>query len=185
VGDPNEGALVVLAIKNGVDINETRNHYPRIATLPFDSEYMLMATFHEIVDNEGQPVIRCYVKGAPDRLVDRSGYIRQWDGNVLPMDKELHKRVLDVNDSLARQGLRELIVAQRDIDHKAFNPDANLLDLVKDLTLLAMVGMADPPRAEAKEAIAKCKDAGIRVRMITGDHALTASTVAQELGISD
>ncbi len=183
VGDPNEGALVVLAIKNGVDINETRNHYPRIATLPFDSEYMLMATFHEIADNEGQPVIRCYVKGAPDRLIDRSGYIRQWDGKVQPMDKDLRKRVLDVNDSLARQGLRELIVAQRDIDPKAFNPDANLLDLVKDLTLLAMVGMADPPRAEAKEAIAKCKDAGIRVRMITGDHALTASTVAQELGI--
>lgn len=183
VGDPNEGALVVLALKNGVDISETRNHYPRIATLPFDSEYMLMATFHEIHDKEGLPLIRCYVKGAPDKLVERSGYIRLRDGKIMPMDKELRKHVLDVNDSLARQGLRELIVAQRDIDPKAFNHDANLLDLVKDLTLLAMVGMTDPPRAEAKEAIAKCKDAGIRVRMITGDHALTASSVAQELGI--
>jgi Ca2+-transporting ATPase len=183
VGDPNEGALIVLAMKNGIDIKETRNHYPRIATLPFDSEYMLMATFHKITGKDGQPVIRCYVKGAPDKIVDRTGYIRQLDGKVLPMDKELHKRVLDENDSLARQGLRELIVAQRDIDPKAFNPDVNLLDYVKDLTLLAMVGILDPPRAEVKEAIDRCKDAGIRVRMITGDHALTASSVAQELGI--
>ncbi|MDP8247215.1 MAG: cation-transporting P-type ATPase [Candidatus Tritonobacter lacicola] len=183
VGDPNEGALVVLAEKNGIHIEETRSHYQRIATLPFDSEYMFMATFHEITDEDGRQVIRCYVKGAPDKLVDRSGYVRQWDGKVLPMDKEWRKRVIDENDSLARQGLRELIVARRDLDPKTFNPDGNLLEQVKDLTLLAMVGMVDPPRAEVKEAIAKCKNAGIRVRMVTGDHAITASSVARELGI--
>ncbi|MFH1037203.1 MAG: HAD-IC family P-type ATPase [PVC group bacterium] len=182
-GDPNEGALVVLAAKNGINIEETRNQYPRAAVLPFDSEYMLMATFHRITDETGREVIRCYAKGAPDRLLDRSGYVRAWDGEVRPITGEVRKQILDEIDSLARQGLRELVVARRDLDPGTFDPGAPLLNQVRDLTLLGLVGIIDPPRPEVKEAIDKCQSAGIRVRMVTGDHAVTAATVARELGI--
>ena len=183
VGDPNEGALVVLAAKHGIDTEETRARYPRIATLPFDSEYMLMATFHEMEDEAGRRVVRCYVKGAPDKLMDRATRIRQWDGSGLELDAEALRRMQEVHDELAGQGLRELVVARRDLDPDSFDPGSDLLSQVKDLDLLAMVGMVDPPRAEAQEAVSRCKDAGIRVRMITGDHAVTAAVVARELGI--
>ncbi len=183
VGDPNEGALVVLAAKDGIDAEETRAHYPRVATVPFDSEYMLMATFHEMSDESARQVVRCFVKGAPDRVLDRSSHIRLWNGDVLPIDEEWHKRVSDVIESLARKGLRELVVAYRDLEPEAFDTEADRMKDVEDLTLLAMVGISDPPRHEVREAVSECKEAGIRVRMITGDHAITAKTVADELGI--
>lgn len=183
VGDPNEGALVVLAAKSGIDADETRNHHPRVAAVPFDSEYMLMATFHETRDESGKEVVRCYVKGAPGRVIERCSQLRQWDGNLLPLDEKWHDEIMDENESLASDGLRELVVARRDIGKDEFDPDGDLLSQVNDLTYLGMVGMVDPPRPEVKDSIAKCKDAGIRVRMITGDHALTAQTVAGELGI--
>jgi P-type Ca2+ transporter type 2C len=183
IGDPNEGALVVLAAKRGIDAEETRAHYPRIATLPFDSEYMLMATFHEMIDEGGKKVVRCFVKGAPDKVIDRSAFIRQWDGEVLPMDEEGRARVIEANDTLAKEGLRELIVASRDLETDSIKTDGDLLAQVDGLVLMAMVGMADPPRPEVGEAISACKEAGIRVRMITGDHAVTAAAVAAELGI--
>ena len=91
--------------------------------------------------------------------------------------------MLAENDRLASEGLRVLAVASRDIDPAAFRPDADLLEEVQGLTLLALVGIVDPPRKEAGEAIARCKEAGIRVRMITGDHATTASAIAAQLGI--
>lgn len=183
VGDPNEGSLVALAEKGGINTEETRKSYPRIATLPFDSEYMLMATFHKIRDEHGNEIIRCYVNGAPDKLLDRSAQVRLQNGEIEPLDKETHQKIIDANNSLAQKGLRELVTAQRDIPKGEFDPGSNLLGQVKDLTLVAIVGISDPPRAEVKESITKCKDAGIRVRMITGDHAVTASSVAQELGI--
>jgi Ca2+-transporting ATPase len=183
VGDPNEGALVVLAAKQGIGAEATRAHYARTATLPFDSEYMLMATFHEMTDDTGERIIRCYVKGAPDKLLERSGHIRMWDGTETELVEELKGKIEEEIDTLAGDGLRELAVASRDIDRVDFDPQADLLGQVVDLTLLAMVGIQDPPREEAKESIAKCKGAGIHVRMITGDHAATASAVARELGI--
>ncbi len=183
VGDPDEGALVVLAAKQGIDAEATRASYPRIATLPFDSEYMLMATFHEMTDEAGKQVIRCFVKGAPDRLLERAGRVRMWDGTEATLDEGLKQQALEEIDSLARNGLREMATARRDLDPVSFKPQADLLDLVDDLTLLAMVGVQDPPREEAKESIFECKQAGIRVRMITGDHAATALAVAHELGI--
>ncbi len=183
VGDPNEGALVVLAAKGGIGADETRAFYPRVATLPFDSEYMLMATFHEMEDASGKRVVRCFVKGAPDRVIERSSFARQWDGEVLTLDEERRATVNEANAGLAREGLRELVVASRDIDPDAFDAQGDLLAQVDGLVLLAMVGMADPPRKEVKGAIAACHEAGIRVRMITGDHAITAAAVAEELGI--
>ena len=181
VGDPTEAALVVLAEKGGLDVDETRRAYPRVGEVPFDSEYKLMATFHEM-EQGGRPVVRCFVKGAPDVLLARSANGRDVDGSTVPVDLA-RDRVLAENDRLAGEGLRVLALAARDIDPAAFEPGGALLDEVQGLTLLALVGIVDPPRKEARDAIARCKEAGIRVRMITGDHATTAAAIAGQLGI--
>jgi Ca2+-transporting ATPase len=181
IGDPTEGALVVLAAKGGLDVEETRRLHPRLAEVPFDAEYKLMATFHEIDDGD-RPVVRCFVKGAPDVLLARSTSYLAADGSSAPMDGGT-ERVLAENDRLAGEGLRVLAVARRDFDPTTFDPAADLLALVSDLQLLALAGIVDPPRKEAKDAIALCKEAGIRVRMITGDHATTAAAIAGQLGI--
>jgi Ca2+-transporting ATPase len=181
VGDPTEAALVVLAAKGGLDVDETRRVYPRVGEVPFDSDYKLMATFHEMED-DGRKVVRCYVKGAPDVLLARSTEIRDVDGSTVPAESG-RDRVLAENDRIAGEGLRVLAVATRDIDPTAFDPNGSLLEEVQGLTLLALVGIVDPPRREAKEAIARCKEAGIRARMITGDHATTAAAIASQLGI--
>ena len=182
IGDPTEGALVVLAAKSELDVEETRRTYPRVAEVPFDAEYKLMATFHEMEEN-GRPVVRCFVKGAPDVLLARSSRYLDADGSSsAPMGGAID-RVLAENDRLAGEGLRVLAVARRDFDPASFDPAGDLLALVTDLELLALVGIVDPPRKEAKDAIALCKDAGIRVRMITGDHATTAAAIAGQLGI--
>ena len=181
VGDPTEAALVVLAAKGGIDVDETRRLLPRVAEVPFDSEYKLMATFHEMEDG-GRKVIRCFVKGAPDVLLARSSHVAGADGEAIPMDTG-KDRVLAENDRLAGEGLRVLAVAARDIEPAAFDPAATLLDEVQGLTLLALVAIVDPPRKEARDAIALCAEAGISVRMITGDHATTAAAIANQLGI--
>ncbi len=181
IGDPTEGALVVLAAKGGLDIDETRRTYPRLGEVPFDAEYKLMATFHEM-DDGGRKVVRCFVKGAPDVLLARSSRYMNADGSAETMG-DASTRVLEENDRLASEGLRVLAVARRDFDPASFDPASDLLALITDLELLALVGIVDPPRKEAKDAIALCKDAGIRVRMITGDHATTAAAIAGQLGI--
>jgi P-type Ca2+ transporter type 2C len=183
IGDPTEGALIVLAAKGGLDLAETRTRYPRIAEVPFDSDYKFMATFHHMTGAKGERVVRCYVKGAPDVLISRGGSYRDPDGSVVAVTDANRHLASEANDRIAASGERVMVVAQRDLDPKSFNPAGDLLGLVTDLTLLAMVGIVDPPRAEAKAAIAECRHAGIRVRMITGDHATTAAAIAGELGI--
>ena len=183
IGDPTEGALIVLGAKGGLDIDETRASYPRVAEVPFDSEYKFMATFHEMTGAGGQPVIRCYVKGAPDVLIGKGGSYRSPDGTIVPVTDENRHLALEANDRMAEGGERVMVVAQREFDPGTFDKNGNLIDLVQDLTLLAMVGIVDPPRPEARDAIARCKSAGIRVRMITGDHATTAGAIGKELGI--
>jgi P-type Ca2+ transporter type 2C len=182
IGDPTEGALVVLAEKADLDVEETRRTYPRVAEVPFDAEYKLMATFHEMEDR-GRRVVRCFVKGAPDVLLARSSNYLDEDGTSPPLADGARDRVLAQNDRMAGEGLRVLAVARRDFDPASFDPGGDLLELVSDLDLLALIGIVDPPRKEAKDAIALCKDAGIRVRMITGDHATTAAAIAGQLGI--
>ncbi len=181
VGDPTEAALVVLAEKGGLDVDETRRVYPRVAEVPFDSEYKFMATFHELED-DGRKVVRCFVKGAPDVLLARSSDARDVDGTVIAID-DYRGRVMEENDRLAGEGLRVLAVASRDFDPSSFDAGAPLVDEVQELTLLALVAIVDPPRKEAKDAIAECKQAGIRARMITGDHVTTAGAIADQLGI--
>jgi Ca2+-transporting ATPase len=183
IGDPTEGALVVLAEKGGVDVVGTRERYPRVATLPFDADYKLMATFHRMTDESGRDVVRCYVKGAPDQLLGRASSAIGGDGQPIAVDDDGRARYLAENQRLGEQGLRVLATARRDFDPAALDPDADMLPLVEDLTLLALVGIVDPPRPQAKAAIATAKAAGIQVRMITGDHAVTAKAIGDKLGI--
>jgi Ca2+-transporting ATPase len=183
IGDPTEGALVVLAEKGGLDTAETRATYPRVADLPFDAAYKLMATFHRMQDEHGQDVVRCFVKGAPDQLLARSTSHLDPDLHEAEADDDFRERYLAENERLGEQGLRVLATARKDFDPATFDPNADLLQLMDGLTLLALVGIVDPPRPQAKDAIAEAKSAGIRVRMITGDHAVTAQAIARKLGI--
>ncbi len=183
VGDPTEGALVVLAEKGGLDTEATRARYPRVAELPFDAAYKLMATFHSIDDPPGSPYVRAYIKGAPDQLLARSGSTLDPDLRPIPADDAFRDRYQAENQRLAEQGLRVLATARKDFAPNAFDPRSDLLAQLDDLTVLTLVGIVDPPRAQAKDAIATAKAAGIQVRMITGDHAVTAGAIARQLGI--
>ncbi len=182
VGDPTEGALVVLAAKGGVDPALTREQYPRVATLPFDAAYKMMATFHAMKDAGGKDVIRGYIKGAPDQLLARAVSAHGPDGQEVPI-AQLRDAYLAENERLGEQGLRVMATGQKDFDPATFDPNADLLEAIKGLTLLAIVGIVDPPRPAAKAAIAQAHAAGIQVRMITGDHAVTAEAIAHQLGI--
>ena len=186
VGDPTEGALVVLAMKGGVDVAAQRAAHRRVAEVPFDSAVKLMATFHRLVDSSGEETVRAFVKGAPDVILDRSARIIARDGSAEPM--ESHRTdVLAHNDRLAGDGMRVIAVAQRDFSPDAWDEfvdsGAEPLQLVDDLVLLALVGIVDPPRPEAKGASAEARQAGIAVKMITGDHAVTARAIGEELGL--
>jgi Ca2+-transporting ATPase len=168
IGVPTEGALVVLAAKGGIDAVSTRERYPRIAELPFDAAYKLMATFHRMKDASGHEVIRCFVKGALDQLLARAATVIDADAGSAPADEEFRQRYLAENQRLGEQGLRVMATARKDFDPAAFDPRADLLPLVTGLELLALVGIVDPPRPTARASIATAKKAGIRVRMITG-----------------
>jgi Ca2+-transporting ATPase len=184
IGDPTEGALVVLAEKGGLDAMATREQYPRVAELPFDADYKMMATFHRMTDESGADVVRCLVKGAPDQLLARAvSRPAPEDLAIVPVDDEFKQRYMDENERLGSQGLRVMATGRKDFDPKTFDPSADLLPLLDGMTVLALVGIVDPPRAAAKAAIATAHEAGIQVRMITGDHAVTAAAIAKELGI--
>jgi P-type Ca2+ transporter type 2C len=183
IGDPTEGALIVLAEKGGVSVEDARQMYPRVAELPFDSDYKFMATFHNVTNAAGKQVIRAFIKGAPDVLIDRGGYFWMPEGDDVAITDENRKLALLENERMAAAGERVMVVAYKDFDPQTFDPKAKLIDLINGVTLMSMVGIVDPPRAEAKEAIAKCHSAGIQVRMITGDHAVTAAAIGHELGI--
>jgi len=184
IGDPTEGALVVLAEKGGVSAAATRETYPRVATLPFDAEYKMMATFHRMKDESGGDVIRGFIKGAPDQLLKRGADVITPDlTSTLPVDDDIRQRVKDENMRLGSKGLRVLATGRKDFDPATFDPNADLLPLLDGMTLLALIGIVDPPRPSAKKSIAEAHGAGIQVRMITGDHAVTAEAIATELGI--
>ena len=183
IGDPTEAALYVLAQKGGIDVKSFRQNHPRIAELPFDSDYKFMATFHKMKADDGRPIVRGYVKGAPDVILDRSSMARVAVGSSQPLDDEMRQRVNAENERIAGQGLRVLAFAQLEYDEDSFDPNGDMMALMHDLELTGLVAEVDPPRAEAKAAIAKCHSAGIQVRMITGDHAVTAAAIGHELGI--
>ena len=187
VGDPTEGALVVLAAKGGISIDEVRTAHPRLEEVPFDSANKFMATVHELVDGNGHRIVMVYAKGAPDVLFDRSSQVIGFDGAAEPIEHHLDS-LLEHNDRLASQGLRVLAVAQRELtpaDWQEFSASGGEpIGLVRNLTLVALAGIVDPPRPEARLAIAEAHAAGIAVKMITGDHASTAAAIGRELGLT-
>jgi len=176
VGDPTEAALVVLAAKGGLDAPSVRAEHPRLAEVPFDSTNKFMATFHRMETPSG-PVVRMFAKGAPDVLLARAASVLGSD------DAAAHAE----NRRLGSQGLRVLAVAQRDLPESVFtefvDDGGDVVDLVDQLQVVALAGIVDPARPEAKLAIAECRSAGIRVKMITGDHAATAAAIGSELGL--
>ncbi|HEY9350879.1 MAG TPA: HAD-IC family P-type ATPase, partial [Acidothermales bacterium] len=186
IGDPTEAALVVLAAKIGVDAEETRRTLPRRTTVPFDSEYKFMATFHDRPNWIAGGVLRephfISVKGAPDVVIDRCATVL-WHGEQVPIG-QVRAELLDANRQLSERGLRVLAFAIRDLPSPAMT--AGLEDPmgeVHDLVLISLVGIIDPLRAEAVDAVRVARTAGIDVRMITGDHTVTARAIADELGL--
>ena len=177
IGDPTEAALLTLAAKAGFDSKAALANCPRIAELPFDSAHKFMATFHR----EGER-IHVFVKGAPDVLLARCGSFLGADRQV-PMDSALKDQIDLEYRALASQGLRGLLIASRVLSTDKFAAKPEPSAWVSDLTFVGLIGLMDPPRAEAKQAIAECKLAGIAVKMITGDHRDTGVAIAGELGL--
>ncbi|WP_042422521.1 cation-translocating P-type ATPase [Streptacidiphilus anmyonensis] len=182
VGDPTEGALLVLGHKAGLDIEGTRDRYPRLATLPFDPSYKLMASFNEAKDASGRPVVRCFVKGAAPAVMSRVTSAQSAGGDV-PWDADLSGRAQAQTERMGGEGLRVMAAAFRDLAPAEFDPDGDLLAHVTDLRITSLVAMVDPPREESKAAVASAKAAHIRVRMVTGDDVTTGAAIARQLGI--
>jgi len=173
-GDTTEGALVVLAVKAGMDVEGERRRLPRIGEVPFTSERKRMTTVHELPDG----AIHAYMKGAPEIVLEKCDYI--WDGDgPRPITEEDKERIMAANEEMASQALRNLAIAYKPLEEKRGEYDESIE--MGDFIFLGIVGMIDPPREEVREAIGLCKKAGIKVSMVTGDHLLTAVAVAKEL----
>ncbi len=183
VGDPTEAALVVLAAKLGVDADETRRAYPRLAAVPFDSEYKFMATFHHVEVDGAEHLIEL-VKGGPDVVLARCSQAGgPLSGSQVPIEQE-RAGIEAANRQMGEKGLRVLAFAARvldDTDDGAIAQDP--MSFTRGLSFVGMVGIIDPLRAEAKGAVRTALDAGIDVRMITGDHAVTAHAIGETLGL--
>jgi len=171
-GDPTDGALLTAALKAGLESGLCNQEYPRSDTIPFESEHKFMATLHH--DHQGAGCI--YLKGAPEQILAVCTRQRSAGGDD-PLDRDFWQEQLA---QIARQGLRPLAVAVKPVGEKR---ELNFADVAEELILLGLFGLIDPPRAEAIEAIRECRRAGIRVKMITGDHALTATAIAAQLGL--
>ncbi|MBA4228532.1 MAG: carbonate dehydratase [Hyphomonas sp.] len=173
-GDPMEGALIALAGKLGVERAAAEAISPRIAEIPFDSATRYMATLHRA---DGSGALIC-VKGAPERIVEMATCQRAADGTDEPVDARFWQQV---SSDIAGQGMRVLALAgwRRDKEPDVFAPAV----LGEGLVLLGLVGLIDPPRAEAIDAVAACHKAGIAVKMITGDHAGTAAAIGRQIGL--
>ncbi len=176
VGDTTEGALLVLAEKAGINIEEVKSTYPRIGEIPFSSERKRMSTFHKTPENE----YYLFIKGAPEVIISLCRYIMK-NGEIVELTDEEREKIKKVNDDFARKGLRNLAFAFRVAGEEEVSSPHEKHE--SDLVFLGLVGMMDPPRPEVKEALELCRRAGISVAMITGDHKLTAVAIAKELGL--
>jgi magnesium-transporting ATPase (P-type) len=174
-GDPMEGALLTLARKAGLDPDRVRNEFPRLDIIPFESEQSFMATLHH--DHSGHAFI-C-VKGAPERILDMCRFERTTDGERPIEPASWLERI----DGMASKGQRILAAAVRQV--RPEDRELRLDDVASGLTMLGLYGIIDPPRDEAIAAVAECRAAGIRVKMITGDHAVTARAIAGQLGFDN
>ena len=174
IGDPTEIALVNFSEKHDLPVEKMREKYQRLGEIPFDSDRKLMSTVHKIGDN-----YKMLTKGAVDVLSGRINEVKTMDGKR-PFTAEDLAELKKVNTEFSQMGLRVLAVCERDVD----TVDISVED-EKDYILLGLVAMQDPPREESAEAVRKCKTAGIRPIMITGDHLVTASAIARKIGILD
>ena len=182
VGDPTEAALVVLAAKLGVDAEETRRAYPREAEVPFDSEYKFMATFHRLEVDGRQRVVQL-VKGGPDVVLARCSQSGGPANTQVPLEQQ-QAEIEAANARMGEKGLRVLAFAARFVeDDELTAMTTDPMSLVHDLSFVGLVGIIDPLRPSSKEAVAVALKAGIDVRMITGDHAVTAGAIGEALGL--
>ncbi|ABC78687.1 cation-transporting P-type ATPase [Syntrophus aciditrophicus] len=174
-GDPTEGALLAAAAKGGLSDREINEKWPRLDSIPFESEHQYMATLHAAP--EGGHVV--YAKGSVEAMLERCRRVLSSDGEPANLDTGA---ILDAVEAMAARGLRVLAFARMELPEekqKIFHED-----VAEGMIFLGLQGMIDPPRAEAVEAVRNCHSAGIRVKMITGDHALTASAIAGQIGLA-
>jgi magnesium-transporting ATPase (P-type) len=174
-GDPTEGALLTLGLKAGLDTAFEQEAWPRTDVIPFESQHRFMASLHH--DHAGHGF--AYIKGAPERLLEMCTLQRS-GGEDVPFDLQYWLQQMDV---MARRGQRILAIASKAA--AATYRDLTFADLETGLTLLGIVGIIDPPREDAIRAVSRCRSAGIRVKMITGDHAVTAVAIGAQMGIGD
>ncbi len=172
-GDPMEGALLIASVKGGLDPKLVGNRYTRTDVIPFESEHRFMATLHH--SHEGDAFV--YVKGAPERLLEMCSTQRE-GFEVVALN---HEQWLERVEELAADGQRVLAIAAKPVGHDKL--ELTFDDVDHDLILLGLLGLIDPPRQEAIEAVQRCRQAGIRVKMITGDHGRTARAVAEQLDL--
>lgn len=174
-GDPTEGALIVLGIKAGLDYKSEQSKFPRLDIIPFESEHRFMATLHGRQDSKR--II--YLKGAPEQVLELCSYQRN-SGNNIAINKNYWKNLIN---RIAGKGQRTLAIAVKEVTEA--HSQLKFEDVQEGMCILGLVGIIDPPSGEATSAIQKCQTAGIRVKMITGDHVLTARAVGFEMGIGD
>src|SRR5947209_18386696 len=185
IGDPTEAALVVLAAKLGIDADATRRAYPRLAEIPFDSDYKFMATFHR-VEIDGTGYVVELVKGGPDGVLDRCTHAGGPFSSARVRIEQQRSQLDAANRRMGEQGLRALAFAARVISEDELQQmRSDPMSLATDLGFAGMVGIIDPLRPSAKAAVQTALGAGIDVRMITGDHAVTAHAIGMELGLGE
>ncbi|MBI5816443.1 MAG: cation-transporting P-type ATPase [Nitrospinae bacterium] len=174
-GDPTEGALIVSARKGGLAAHDEHNRFRRMDTIPFEAQHQYMATLHD----SGGGLRTVYIKGSVEVILEKCTSLLSANGENAPLDKE---RVLKDVEEMAAKGLRLIAFARGEAESGASGVHHD--DVSSGLTFLGLQGMIDPPRAEAVEAVRKCHSAGIQVKMITGDHAITALAIARLIGLN-
>lgn len=175
-GDPTEGALIVSALKARLSETELAESFPRLDAIPFESEHQYMATLHNVTDSDSKVI---YVKGSVEAILERSAYRINGQGQKEKIDRQ---RIINISDQLSGRGLRVLAFARRESNNQIEKIDH--FDIKDDLDFIGLQAMIDPPRKEAIEAVKVCRSAGIDVKMITGDHVLTAQEIGRQIGLN-
>ncbi|MBE9105106.1 cation-transporting P-type ATPase [Nostoc cf. edaphicum LEGE 07299] len=179
-GDPTEGALIAVADKVGLHRNNLEAQMPRLDVIPFESEFQYMATLHEDKSRKNSSRVKTiYVKGSVEAILKRCQQMLNAEGSLTSLDAESIDEEVDI---MANLGLRVLAFANKSVPNAQDSLDH--ADIEKDLVFLGLQGMIDPPRTEAIKAVEACQNAGIQVKMITGDHAVTARAIAQSMGFN-
>ncbi|AUC61635.1 Ca2+-ATPase Pma1 [Cyanobacterium sp. HL-69] len=179
IGDPTEGALITVASKAGYSQSHFNNTFSRLDSIPFESDYQYMATLHDTSEHHPDTPRVIYVKGSVEKMLERCTQAYDLEGRIVDLDRTA---IFEQVEAMASKGLRVLAFARKVAPDHQHSIDHD--DLEKELIFIGLQGMIDPPRAEAIAAVHACQDAGIQVKMITGDHIATATAIAHRLGIN-